>query len=336
MAGDVNLAWDPNTEPTLAGYKLYYGTAPRTYDTSIDVGNVTTYTITGLTPGVTYYFAATAYDTNGSESDFSNEVSTTVTCTYSISPASQSFVEVVGLGAVNVTAGSGCLWTAVSNVTWITITAGSSGTGIGTVSYSVEANASTASRSGTLTIGGQTFTVNQAGGPCTYSISPTSQSFGHTGGTGTVNVTAETGCSWTATSNASWITVTSGASDTDNGTATYAVAANTTTSSRSSTLTVAGQTFAVSQAAAPCTYTISPTGQSFSTSGGSGTVNVTAPSGCSWTAVKNTGWITITSGSSGNGNGVATYTVAVNNSKNTRTGTMTIAGRTFTVTQKGK
>jgi Zn-dependent metalloprotease len=85
------------------------------------------------------------------------------TCTYSISPTSASYAAVGGTGSVSVTAGAGCNWTAVSNATFITITGGASGTGNGTVSYSVAANAGTTSRTGTMTIAGQTFTVTQAG-----------------------------------------------------------------------------------------------------------------------------------------------------------------------------
>src|SRR2546425_1167378 len=77
-AGQVNLAWDANTEPDLAGYKVYYGNASGIYQTPIDVDNVTTYTVTGLQDGLTYFFAVTAYNTSDSESGFSNEVSTTL------------------------------------------------------------------------------------------------------------------------------------------------------------------------------------------------------------------------------------------------------------------
>jgi hypothetical protein len=89
----------------------------------------------------------------------------------------------------------------------------------------------------------------------------------------------------------------------------------------------------VLQVRVTCTYSIFPTSQSFSSAGGSGSVNVTAPSGCPWTATSNASWITITSGSSGNGNGTVNYSVASNPSTTPRTGTMTIAGQTFTVTQ---
>ena len=78
VAADVTLAWDPNSETDLAGYKVYYGTSPGTYGAPISMGKRTTFTVNGLSPG-TYYFAVTAYNTSGLESGFSNEVSTTVT-----------------------------------------------------------------------------------------------------------------------------------------------------------------------------------------------------------------------------------------------------------------
>ena len=63
----VTLEWDPNAEPDLAGYKLYYGTASRDYAQVIDVGDTSTYTVTNLTAGDTYYFAVTAHDASGHE-----------------------------------------------------------------------------------------------------------------------------------------------------------------------------------------------------------------------------------------------------------------------------
>ena len=74
---NVVLSWDPNTEPDLGGYKVYYGTSSRNYTTTIDVKNVTTYTAPWLGLG-TYYFALKAYDIYGVESTFSTEVSTTL------------------------------------------------------------------------------------------------------------------------------------------------------------------------------------------------------------------------------------------------------------------
>jgi hypothetical protein len=78
-AGQVTLIWDPNNESDLAGYRIYYGIASRSYDNVIDVGNTETCTVTSLIPGVTYYFAATAYNTSELESEYSNEIEHTVT-----------------------------------------------------------------------------------------------------------------------------------------------------------------------------------------------------------------------------------------------------------------
>jgi len=75
FAAQIKLAWDPNTEPYLAGYKMYYGTASRSYGTPIDVGKVTQYTLTGLTAGKTYFVAVTAYGFSNNESGKSNQVS---------------------------------------------------------------------------------------------------------------------------------------------------------------------------------------------------------------------------------------------------------------------
>jgi len=173
--------------------------------------------------------------------------------------------------------------------------------------------------------------------PCTYSLSSNSASATYSGGNATVGVTSTTGCAWPAVSNVSWITIVSGAKGTGNGTVTYSVAANNTTAQRVGTLTIAGQTFTVTQAAASCSNaSISPTSASPRYRGGNAKTSVTSPAGCPWTAVSNASWIIVTSGGSGSGNGTVKYSVSVNNAKTSRTGTLIIAGKTFTVTQAGK
>jgi chitinase len=77
-AEQVTLAWDANTEPDLSGYKVHYGTASGSYTTIVDVHNVTTYIVTGLTAGQTYYFVVTAYNAANNESGYSNQVSYSV------------------------------------------------------------------------------------------------------------------------------------------------------------------------------------------------------------------------------------------------------------------
>ncbi|MDO8335764.1 MAG: MopE-related protein, partial [Candidatus Saccharibacteria bacterium] len=85
FAAEALLSWDPpttNADGTtltdLSGYIVHYGTESGNYISSIDVGNVNTYTISTLTAGVRYYFSATAYDTSGNESSYSNEVSANI------------------------------------------------------------------------------------------------------------------------------------------------------------------------------------------------------------------------------------------------------------------
>jgi len=75
-APSVTLAWNPNSESGLLGYNIYYGTAPRVYSGKVSVGSTkTNATIYNLQPGQTYYFAVTAANTAGEESDYSDEVS---------------------------------------------------------------------------------------------------------------------------------------------------------------------------------------------------------------------------------------------------------------------
>ena len=169
-AAGVTLAWDANTETSVAGYKVGYGTGSGSYSSTVDVGNWTSVNITGLETGRRYYFACKAYDAAGKESTYSSEVSYTppaAACTYTIAPASQSFSASGGSGSVTVTTQAGCQWSASSGASWATITAGASLSGPGTVSYSVASNTAAASRSAGMTIAGNAFTVSQQGAATT-------------------------------------------------------------------------------------------------------------------------------------------------------------------------
>jgi Putative binding domain, N-terminal/Viral BACON domain len=258
-------------------------------------------------------------------------------CSANISPTSQNIAAAGGTGTVTVSAT--CQWTATSGATWITISSGAAGTGNGTVSFTV-ANNTGAARTGTLSIAGRTFTVTQAGSSsptppppasCSYSISPRSDSVPALGDTGNVDVSTTSACAWTASSNASWITLSSGVSGTGNGRVGYLVLPNVG-GSRTGTLTVAGETFTVSQAALSCSYSISPGNQKVEASAGTGTVTVSTNSACTWTASSNASWITVTSGASGTGNGTVTYSYTANTGGD-RKGTLTVAGRNFTLEQ---
>jgi hypothetical protein len=167
-------------------------------------------------------------------------------CSYSISPTTQSMPAQGGSVSVRVTTASGCAWTATSGASWITISGNGTGQGNGTVNIAVSANAGNA-RNGNVTIAGQTLAITEAAA-CHFSIAPTSQTVSSAAGTRTVTVTAQSGCSWTAESNdPDWLSISSGKTGTGNGTVTYAVMANTKKKARTGHLTIAGQTFEVSQ-----------------------------------------------------------------------------------------
>ncbi|MBS1873421.1 MAG: hypothetical protein JSU00_09400 [Acidobacteria bacterium] len=255
-------------------------------------------------------------------------------CTYALDPASAS----VGAGAatftVKVTTGAGCAWTASTSTGWITLASASSGSGAGTFSYSVAANTSGATRTGTATIGGQTLTVTQSGASCSYSVSPTAVRAGASPGSYTVQVTAASGCPWTASTATSWIGVsTSTASPSGSGSVAIAVASNTASSSRTGSLSVAGQTVSVTQEAAP-TFSLSANSASLPATASTGSVTVTAPSqSTSWTAASNAAWLTITAGASGTGSRTVGFAATANSSSSARTAVISIANLTFNVVQ---
>ena len=168
-------------------------------------------------------------------------------CTYSLSSTGASVAAAGGSGSFGVTAGAGCAWNTAVSGAWLGIGTGSGTTDSGTLYYTVAANTGPA-RTGTITVGGQVFTVNQASG-CASSLSPVSASFSAVGGSGTATLTTGAGCTWSTSSSAAWLAVTSAASGTGSATVSYSVGANTGTT-RSANLTVGGMTFVASQSGA--------------------------------------------------------------------------------------
>ncbi len=380
-------------------------------------------------------------------------------CNFTLSASEARFPNTDATGTVNLTSAPGsCAWTAVSNADWITVTSGANGTGNGTIGYSISANNSNVTRAGTITIGGRSFIITQAG--CQYTLSQTSRIVDAAGGPGSFTVTVEgTGCAWFAASNANWITIQSGNSGTATGEVKYNVAANAGLFGRNGTINVAGQNYTIYQAGsggacaataitagqpingslvsgdclsplrggnrfadrysfsgtagqmvaisqsstafdtflyligpngallaqdddggdgtnsripadtgfftlpatgtylieatvlgenrsgdysitlsnAPpaCTYALSGATQNFTPAGGAGTISVAAAAGCAWTASSDSNWLTISSGGQGSGNGTIGFNVAANASGSSRTGKITVADQSFTITQQG-
>ena len=182
----------------------------------------------------------------------------------------------------------------------------------------------------TATIAGRTFTVNQAAS-CTFTVNPETLTPAAAGGATGVDVTAAAGCAWTATTSTPWITISSGASGSGNGRVNFSIGANTG-SPRMGSLLVAGRTVTVNQSSG-CTFALSAPSVSIPQNGGSGSVNVIAGAGCTWTAVSQAPWIVVTSGASGSGNGTVLFTVQARIGGGPRSSTIAIAGQTFTVNQ---
>ncbi len=78
LASGVTVAWVGSSDPSVVGYNVYYGGSSGTYTNGLNAGSATNLTVTGLTPGATYYFAATAYDSMALESDYSAEIAYSV------------------------------------------------------------------------------------------------------------------------------------------------------------------------------------------------------------------------------------------------------------------
>ena len=251
-------------------------------------------------------------------------------CAYDVQPKSHTVPAAGGTVSVTIATSQGCGWTASSNVSWITIQGATTGNGPGQLSLSVAATTG-AARSGILSLAGHQVTVTQTQG-CTFAVSPQSQAVPASGGSGKVTVTAGAGCSWTASSGAPWATITSGATGTGNGEVQFTAAVNSGPG-RSTTLTIAGQAFALTQGEG-CAITLAADRADVPAGGGTGSVNVLSTSGCSWAATSNAEWLTITSGANGSGNGAVNFSASANAGP-TRQGTLTIAGRTFTVNQAG-
>lgn len=258
-------------------------------------------------------------------------------CIYTVSPPSLQIPATEGGGIartirIDVSRG-GCAWTSRSNVDWITISFGQSGTNDGTVGIRVDDNKDAVTRSGSLTIGGQTVSVLQAAANCAFALNPTSGIVSPTGGNGSFQV--QTTCNWRAETNVDWIDVTAPAGGRGSGTAavTYSARANTTNAARTGTIQVGSLRFTLQQQAATCTQSLNPTQVNLPPAGGNGTVQMT--SGCAWTAASSVAWIVITNGTSGSANGTVAYTVQANSAAQSRTGTLRIGNQTFTVVQSG-
>lgn len=277
-------------------------------------------------------------------------------CTLELSPASASFNKDAANGSFAVTGPAHCQWSPTSNAAWLVVTSGSPGAGNGTVSYSLERNRDVNARSGAIAVGARTFTVNQAGDPpappaCEYSVTPIeftpcmSVPYNLT-----ATITTQEGCSWTAASGASWITVTGGQSGSGSGVVSFTVSDNWDPPRHGVVMVrwptqTAGQNLQVAQAG--CYYAVSTSAISIAAAGGTGRFDVIQQSDpntcggatqdrCRWTAEADVPWITVTTSMPQAGDNPVNFTVAANPTTTARTGRITVRDKVVQITQSGQ
>ena len=180
-------------------------------------------------------------------------------CDYSIWPTTASSVQSGGIGSISVFAGSGCSWSAFTNVPWITLTSVSAAVGHGIVTYQVAPNDSATPRSGTLTVANRSVTISQEPGAstCFSSVSPLQIVLGNRSTIEDISVVVSSGCIWGAASNVSWISLVTGGVGNGTGIARISIAGNSTSERRTGTVSIAGQTVTIVQEPIACIYILS-------------------------------------------------------------------------------
>ena len=245
-----------------------------------------------------------------------------------IDPPTRTFTKDGGGGSI-LTSGSGT-WTASANVSWLTLTPRTSGNAGDSCIYVVNSNLSADTRQGIITLAGNTHTVTQTGYPAT--LTPALVTINLAGGSRTVAVTTSVGVSWTAVSNAGWITV-STPSGIGSGTVAYTVAAYTGVTTRTGSLIIGNQTFTVTQTGTD--VNILPYSVDKAYSSDIVMVAVSALSTTNWNVTSNDSWISVVDPGNKFGNSTVTLGIGTNPSFLDRTGTVQIGSATFTIHQSG-
>lgn len=308
-AGSSSLAWTAGSDAAwLQITSAASGTGSSTLNYSV-AANATAFSRTGHIQVNQSVFTVTQ---------------TGATAAVSVDPATIAMSESGGSRSVTVT--SSGVWVAVPQDSWISVNSPGAGSGNGTLTLVALANESNLSRSGTVKVNNATITVTQPAASTV--LSPSSDAVPYTGrANGTISVfVSPAGSPWTAKADDAWITITGATFGIGSGVTSYNVAPNPSTSPRTGTISFSGAFFTVNQAGAPG-FTLTPASQSYTAAGGAGSFTVTGSG--SWTAVSNTSWIAVTStvGSTVN------YTVSGNVGATSRSGTISVGGSVFTVSQ---
>ena len=235
-------------------------------------------------------------------------------------------------------------WGVKPNASWISVVDAGNGQGGDAVSVAISENPSYKARTGTVTIGTETFTVTQEGRTAlAFAISPAQTSAAVSGANGLVSVTATPDLPWTAASGANWITVLANfQKGAGNGNVVYTVSPQSTLYARTGTVTVTpeavsgmlAKTHTVRQAAA--TSALSATGHEFAAAGETATVEVTVNDIVEWKVEGLPDWITLSGSASRVGPGTVTLAASANETVYPRNATVKIAEKAFKVSQRAR
>ena len=235
-------------------------------------------------------------------------------------------------------------WSVTPNNSWISIVDAGNGHGGDLVTIAIGENPSYLARTGTVTIGTETFTVTQQGRPkeaLSFSISPTASTASVEGANAIITVTATPDLPWTARSGANWCSIYAAtASGAGNGNIVYSASPNPTLSMRTGTITVtpsgglSSKTHTVTQPGA--TALISSSGYEFEAAGESCSVEVSVANIVQWSVSESLDWLTVNGSTSRTGPDTVVLQAAANDTIYPRSGTVTIAGKKFSVSQKAR
>jgi len=237
-------------------------------------------------------------------------------------------------------------WGVTPNNSWISVVDAGNGQGGDLVSIAIAENPSYKARTGTVTIGTETFTVTQQGRPTaalSFAVSPANSTASVEGANGIITVTATPDLPWAATSGANWLTVYAAtANGAGNGNVVYSASPNPTLSQRTGTITItpeaasgmAAKTHKVTQPAAQSALSMS--GYEFEAAGESCSVDVSVADIVQWNISESLDWITVNGSTSRTGPGSVVLQAAANNTVYPRSGTVKIAGKTFNVSQRAR
>jgi Beta-propeller repeat/S-layer homology domain len=171
---------------------------------------------------------------------------------------------------------------------------------------------------------------------CAVATMPGSAFVPQSGGTVTFSVVAPSGCAWSASSNQTWLALTSGASGIGTGTVTVRAGLNSSGGTQSAVLMVGNQNINITQASGSCSYSVDRSNYPLPVNGGPITVTVTSQAACPWVVTNNyPGAVSITTGASGMGNGTIQLTVGANPAGSERSLFLPVGTAQISIAQAG-